>query len=220
MADKKISQLTAASTPLAGTEVLPVVQSSATVQVSVANLTAGRTVSAAQYNLSTDVIIARDAANTLALRNSTSPQAFNIYNTYTSGSVYERAEAFWLSNSFTIRTAQSGGSARSMTIGTQGDANLIISTNTAIRADFSSLGIKFYQHILLPTDNTYDIGAASANRPRSLFLGGYAQLSEMTAPAAPAADGVRIYAVDNGSGKTQLMALFATGAAQQIAIEP
>jgi hypothetical protein len=35
--------LTAASTPLAGTEVLPIVQSSATVQVSVANLTAGRT---------------------------------------------------------------------------------------------------------------------------------------------------------------------------------
>jgi hypothetical protein len=45
-------------------------------------------------------------------------------------------------------------------------------------------------------------------------------MAEMTAPAAPAANGVRIYAVDNGSGKTQLMALFATGAAQQIAIEP
>ena len=42
MADKKISALTAATTPLAGTEVLPIVQSSATVKVSVANLTAGR----------------------------------------------------------------------------------------------------------------------------------------------------------------------------------
>ncbi len=46
MADKKISQLTAASTPLAGTEVLPIVQSGSTVKVSVANLTAGRSVSA------------------------------------------------------------------------------------------------------------------------------------------------------------------------------
>jgi hypothetical protein len=46
------------------------------------------------------------------------------------------------------------------------------------------------------------------------------QLTEMTAPAAPAADNVRIYAEDNGSGKTRLMALFATGAAVQIAIEP
>lgn len=35
MADKKISALTAASTPLAGTEVLPIVQSGATVKVAV-----------------------------------------------------------------------------------------------------------------------------------------------------------------------------------------
>jgi hypothetical protein len=47
MADKKISALTAASTPLAGTEVLPIVQSGATVKVSVANLTAGRAVATA-----------------------------------------------------------------------------------------------------------------------------------------------------------------------------
>lgn len=44
MADLKISALTGASTPLAGTEVLPIVQSGSTVKVSVANLTAGRAV--------------------------------------------------------------------------------------------------------------------------------------------------------------------------------
>lgn len=44
MADLKISALTSATTPLAGTEVLPIVQSSTTKQVSVANLTAGRAV--------------------------------------------------------------------------------------------------------------------------------------------------------------------------------
>lgn len=43
MANLKISQLTGATTPLAGTEVLPIVQSGSTRQVSVANLTAGRT---------------------------------------------------------------------------------------------------------------------------------------------------------------------------------
>jgi hypothetical protein len=47
MADLKISQLTGASTPLAGTEVVPLVQSSTTKKVSVANLTAGRTVDVA-----------------------------------------------------------------------------------------------------------------------------------------------------------------------------
>jgi hypothetical protein len=45
MADKKISQLTGATTPLAGTEELPLVQSSTTKKVSAANLTAGRDVS-------------------------------------------------------------------------------------------------------------------------------------------------------------------------------
>ena len=55
MADKKISQLSAASTPLAGTEVLPIVQSSATVKVAVANLTAGRSFDALGMTLtSTD----------------------------------------------------------------------------------------------------------------------------------------------------------------------
>jgi hypothetical protein len=42
MADKKISALPPASTPLAGSEVLPIVQGGITEQVSVANLTAGR----------------------------------------------------------------------------------------------------------------------------------------------------------------------------------
>ena len=46
MADKKISQLSAASTPLAGTEVLPIVQGGATVKVSAADVTAGRAISA------------------------------------------------------------------------------------------------------------------------------------------------------------------------------
>lgn len=53
MADKKISALTGASTPLAGTEVLPIVQGGATVNVSVANLTAGRAISASSLTAST-----------------------------------------------------------------------------------------------------------------------------------------------------------------------
>ena len=50
MADLKISALPASTTPLAGTEVLPIVQSSTTRQVSVANLTAGRAVAAASLS--------------------------------------------------------------------------------------------------------------------------------------------------------------------------
>ena len=53
MADTKISALPASTTPLAGTEVLPIVQSGATKQVSVANLTAGRATSASEFVVGT-----------------------------------------------------------------------------------------------------------------------------------------------------------------------
>jgi hypothetical protein len=53
MSNKKISALTSATTPLAGSETLPIVQSSATTQVSVSNLTAGRAVSASSLSAST-----------------------------------------------------------------------------------------------------------------------------------------------------------------------
>jgi hypothetical protein len=75
MADTKISALPAATTPLAGTEVLPIVQSSTTKQVSVANLTAGRSFDALGMTLtSTDAGAA--AAPLLELyRDSASPAA-------------------------------------------------------------------------------------------------------------------------------------------------
>jgi hypothetical protein len=63
MADSKISALPASTTPLAGTEVLPIVQSGATKQVSAANFTAGRAVSALSY---------------------TSTSGFNLNTSYTS----------------------------------------------------------------------------------------------------------------------------------------
>ena len=49
MADVKISALPASTTPLTGAEVLPVVQSGVTKQVSVNNLTAGKSVSGASF---------------------------------------------------------------------------------------------------------------------------------------------------------------------------
>jgi hypothetical protein len=65
MANVKISELAAASTALAGTEVLPIVQSSATVKVSVANLTAGRSVAASAFVAST---IGAASGNALSLQ--------------------------------------------------------------------------------------------------------------------------------------------------------
>jgi hypothetical protein len=60
-----------------------------------------------------DLILTRDAANTLAQRNSTNPQAFNIYNTFTNASNYERLRFGWTSNAFEIKPENAGtGSAR------------------------------------------------------------------------------------------------------------
>ena len=60
MADKKISALPVATTPLAGTEVLPIVQGGTTDQVSVANLTTGRAVSSLSVTTTQDVTTGRN----------------------------------------------------------------------------------------------------------------------------------------------------------------
>jgi hypothetical protein len=65
-----------------------------------------------------DLFLARDAANTLAQRNSTNAQAFNIYNTYTDASNYERGFMKWNSNVLEIGTEAAGtGTIRSSKFG-------------------------------------------------------------------------------------------------------
>jgi hypothetical protein len=81
MANSKISALPSATTPLAGTEVLPVVQGGITEQVSVANLTAGRDVSASglfvDANSATSAIRITQlgAGDVLTVEDSASPDA-------------------------------------------------------------------------------------------------------------------------------------------------
>ena len=69
MADKKISALTPASTPLAGTEVLPIVQGGATVKVAVSDLTAGRNVGMADLTTTGNTILGNAQADTLNVGN-------------------------------------------------------------------------------------------------------------------------------------------------------
>jgi hypothetical protein len=69
MADKKISALTAATTPLAGTEVLPIVQGGATVKVAVSDLTAGRNVAMADLTTTGNTILGNAQADTLNVGN-------------------------------------------------------------------------------------------------------------------------------------------------------
>lgn len=87
MADKKISQLTAATTPLAGTEVLPIVQSSATVKVSAADITAGRAVSMASGTVSSGNLTFSSTGQRLTgdMSNATVANRFAVQNSVTNG---------------------------------------------------------------------------------------------------------------------------------------
>jgi hypothetical protein len=79
MADSKISALPASATPLAGTEILPIVQSSTTKQVSVANLTAGRAISV--------TTLTTTAANAMASTGGGTGSGYS-YITNTGGQLY------------------------------------------------------------------------------------------------------------------------------------
>lgn len=82
------------------------------------------------YILQSDLAIARDAANTLAQRNGTNAQTFNLYNTYTDASNYERACLQWSGNEIRIGTEAAGtGSIRSVGLYIGGTRYQIIGSN-------------------------------------------------------------------------------------------
>ncbi len=64
-------------------------------------------------------------------------------------------------------------------------------------------------------------GDLTFNPAGRVVLGAHDQeFGEISDPAAPAANSARFYAKDNGSGKTQLVVRFPTGAVQVLATEP
>jgi hypothetical protein len=63
--------------------------------------------------------------------------------------------------------------------------------------------------------------AGNLSLAQNILMGAkFIQLTEMSDPAAPAANGARLYTKDNGAGKTQLVVRFNSGAVQVIATEP
>ena len=71
-----------------------------------------------------------DAANTLALRNGTSAQRFNVYNTYTSSTNYETFKIDWITTANTCligtEKGSGGGTARDLALQTDGTTRLTI----------------------------------------------------------------------------------------------
>jgi len=93
---------------------------------------------------SADLKLVRDAANTLGQRNGVNAQTFNIYNTYTNATNYERAHIGWndTADTFVIGTeaGSGGGTVRDMSIkaglvSLQGDNELLRLSDTEASTD-------------------------------------------------------------------------------------
>lgn len=212
MADKKISALTAATTPLAGTEVLPIVQSGATVKVAVSDLTAARAVSALSLTLtSTDASAA--AAPLLELyRDSASPAVsdtlgeieFNGEDSAGNKQAYGLIHASILSPTSTaeqgqihFETATAGALTEKMIIGT---SNLVINEIGAVfnvRIEGDTDANLFY------TDATNSrIGIGTSSPAEKLDVVGNIKLSGNVIPAS----GFGIdFSATSGTGTSELL---------------
>jgi hypothetical protein len=218
MADKKISALTAASTPLAGTEVLPIVQSGATVKVAVSDLTAGRTFEALGVTLtSTDAGAA--AAPTIDLyRDSATPAAsdtlgeieFNGEDSAGNKQAYGVIHASILSPTSTaeqgqlhFETATAGALTEKMIIGT---TNLVINEIGAVfnvRIEGDTDANLFY------TDATNSrVGVGTVSPAEKLDVVGNIKLSGNVIPAS--GFGVD-FAATAGTGTSELLADYEEG---------
>ena len=144
MADKKISALTGASTPLAGTEVLPIVQSGATVKVAVSDLTAGRSFDALGMTLTSTDAGATEGPLLDLYRDSATPAASDtlaeiVFNGEDSAGNKQKYACFHASilsptsgaeqGQLHFETATAGASTEKMIIGT---TNLVINEIGAI----------------------------------------------------------------------------------------
>jgi hypothetical protein len=117
-----------------------------------------------KVGIGANTFLERDGDNLLALRNSTAAQEFRIYNSYTDASNYERGSIRWQSNAFVVGNAALGtGGLRDIVISSAKD--LYFQSSAAPRWSIRTTG-----HFFADTDNTYDIGASGANRPRNVYV--------------------------------------------------
>lgn len=126
MADKKISQLPAATLPLAGTEVLPIVQSGTTDNITVNNLAAGNIKS----NATTGVLQVTGPADA-STRVMTTPDAnFTIARTDT-GQTFTGTNIFGAATT-TARTVNIGGSFAVERFGATPQIEMLGGTNSTV----------------------------------------------------------------------------------------
>lgn len=106
---------------------------------------------------------------------------FRTYNGAVDATNYERGFVQWISNVLTIGTEAGGtGTARQLTFSTPANIAMNFSPNGSLRWQFQSST----SHLVCAADNSYDIGATGATRPRSLYLASLAQVAQAVAVPA------------------------------------
>lgn len=106
--------------------------------------------------------IGTDTGDTIVLRRSTNPLTFRVYNTYTSGTSYERLGLNWATNVAQIYTeaGSGGGTARDLVLGTNATKAISIG-GTDQSTTFSGVTVlKAYTVSTLPTASSYTYGTA------------------------------------------------------------
>jgi hypothetical protein len=118
------------------------------------------------------------SSNLFEQRNGTNAQTFRLHNTYTSSVNNEILNVGWgfgglSANQAGIVTDQGsgGGSARPLYIGTRGNSSTNFLNNGSTRASINSAAFTVSVPLIFSADNTQDIGASGATRPRSIYVG-------------------------------------------------
>ncbi len=144
------------------------------------------------------VLLGVPSTGLLLQANGTTAQTFGVANTVSGGN-YERGIFGWSSNALKIGTEALGtGTARDvqlmtggttrLTIGASGDmvflsastvyqfgtGTIYLKAGASSNQEFNLQGamVKVWCHLVFSSDNTFDIGAASANRPRAIYAAG------------------------------------------------
>ena len=135
-------------------------------------------------NATPDLTLVRDAANTLAQRNGTNARTLRVYRAYTDASNYERAD---LTADGITRFAAGTGTQRNFsitndsTVGITVTSGVLVLNTTNTTISLQRLGttrlqltqsneISLTAPLIYSADNTYDIGASGANRPRNAYI--------------------------------------------------
>ncbi len=123
------------------------------------------------------------------------------------------------------------GSFKSIRFQTVGDNRWIVRSNNVSESGLNvgsnfeilrrdDIGASLGKPLVIDRDTGFVGLNDTANPGTALAIGsGALEIGEMVAPSG-VTNTVRLYAEDNGAGKTRLMAVFATGVPVQIAIEP